>query len=190
LDKSDGKTNTIVDLCRAKDARAALSEALALVDRGYGDALFLLGAIYEVGGEGVIPDPSKAAFYYKRAVCEVGAAPAWLGLARLHFLGKGVPQDYDEAFRCYAVVAEDGDDPMAWLMMGRMYLEGKGVKKNLLRAREYLNKAASRDYVFAFTFLGHLEWACGRPWKAIPFFLRAGWLALITNRRDPRSQLG
>lgn len=182
--------SAVLEQCKKGDAQGALSQALELVDADNLDALYVVGAIYEIGGNGVPKDPSKAAFYYERAMSEAGSIGAWLGMARLHFLGKGVERNFEEAFRCYSVVAEDADDPMAWLMLGRMYFEGKGVKKDDLRAREALHKAAASGYVFAFTYLGHLEREQGRWWKARLLYLRAFWLSLVLDGKDKRAQLG
>lgn len=179
----------VLNRCLEGDGPGALKQVLKLVDSGDPDALYVAGAIYEAGGEGLPLDCAKAAFYYRRAMEEAGSIGAWLGTARLHFLGRGVPQDYDEAFRCYLAVAEDSGHPLAWLMLGRMHLEGKGTKKNLIRAREYLNKAASQDYVFAFTFLGYVARESRKPVEALCYFFKASWLAAVTSKHDPKSKM-
>ncbi len=69
------------------------------MDRNDGDAFFFAGFLYDATGC-VKEDPSRAATYYQRAI-DLGHPSAADFLARLHGLGRGVPQDYAEAYRLY-----------------------------------------------------------------------------------------
>lgn len=184
------KLRVAIDLAADGKLEQALDISLALVDRSYEHANWLVGEIYEFGGPGVEADAEKAAFYYRRGTVTVGSVLAWLGLARLNFLGQGIPQDFVEAHRCYSIVAEDCDHPVAWLMLGWIYLDGKGVSKDIARARSCLEKAAKSGHAFAARLLGRLEHEAGRPLRSIGHFLHSYWLSVTRPNGDPRMQFG
>lgn len=165
--------------------RAALKEAIALIDEGYAHANTLVGAIYERGGEGIKQDYEKAKYYYQMAVDEVGAVEGWLALGRLHYFGKGMQPDYEKAFYYYSVVDEDTENAVAYLMLGQMYLEGKGVSKNMDKAREYFAKAENKGSVFALTYQGLLEKECGHYFRSLWFRLRAAYRAFVISTKNP-----
>ena len=76
------------------------------MDRNDADAFFYAGFLYDATGC-VAENPSRAATYYKRAI-ELGQPSAADFLARLHGLGRGVPQDYAEAYRLYTLGDKTG----------------------------------------------------------------------------------
>lgn len=172
-------------LYESGEYRAALKEAIALIDEGYGHANTLAGAIYERGGDGIKQDYEKAKFYYQMAVDEVGAVEGWLALGRLHYFGKGMQPDYEKAFYYYTVVDQDTENSVAYLMLGQMYLEGKGVPKDIGKARDYFIKAENRGSVFALTYQGLLEMECGHYFKSLWLRLKAAYLAFVISKRDP-----
>lgn len=165
--------------------KAALKEAIALIDEGYGHANTLVGAIYERGDDGVKQDYEKAKYYYQMAVDEVGAVEGWLALGRLHYFGKGMQPDYEKAFYYYSVVDEDTENAVAYLMLGQMYLEGKGVSKNISKAREYFAKAENKGSVFALTYQGLLEKECGHYFRSLWFRLRAAYRVFVISKNNP-----
>lgn len=164
----------------------ALAQCVQLIDNGYGHANTLAGAIYEKGGAGVTQDFEKALFYYQKAVDDVGAVEAWLALGRFYYFGKGTKKDHRRSFEMYSAVDEDTGNPIAWLMLGRLYREGVGIEKNLAKSREYLEMAADRGYVFAFTHLSQLESECGNYLKSIWLRCKAVYLAIRISHANPR----
>ena len=165
---------------RDGDISSALKEATALVDAEFNHAYSLLGTIYEkAGSPNCVTDYQKALFYYQMGVDKAGAVESWLGLGRLYYFGKGVPQSYEKAFEYYSTVVEDIDNPVAQLMLGRMYLNGEGTEKDYIRARTYLEDAKNRDYVFAYSYLGTLEMRERRYLRAMRNRLYATWTAII-----------
>lgn len=172
------------------DLDMALEQATALVDAGYGHAYSLLGAIYEnEKSPRVATDFQKALFYYQMGADTVGAVESWLGLGRLFYLGKGVPQNYQKAFEYYSTIAEDIDNPVAHLMLGKMYLNGEGRKTNYALAKRHLEAARKNDYVFAYTYLGTLCFREKHNLRGLMNRVRATWKAAILtlfHPRDPR----
>jgi len=62
---------------------------------------------------------------------------AFLQLAKMHYLGLGVEQDYKLALDWYLKAAAN-DDRYAYWNLGMIYLKGQGVDKDLVRAKKYL----------------------------------------------------
>lgn len=50
-----------------------------------------------------------------------------------YYYGRGVPQNYDEAFKWFLKAAEEGDSN-AQVLVGYMYQEGQGVKQDYNKA--------------------------------------------------------
>ena len=61
----------------------------------------------------------------------------------MYFEGKGVVQDFEEAFGWYRKAAEQGQ-PDAQCNLGVMYFEGHGVAKNDKEAERWWRKAADQ----------------------------------------------
>ena len=107
----------------------------------------------------------------------------------MYYLGRGVEQDYDKAFLYYSTIDKHKQHPIAWLMLGRMYLAGHGVEKDLVRARNYLRKAAERGYVFGYAYLYVLERELGNACKAWLLKWKAAILTIrlkLVNGEDIR----
>jgi TPR repeat protein len=167
----------------------ALSQFFKLVDDGFGEANLFLAYIYEQGGPGVVQDLEKALFYYQKAAETFGAVEGYLGVARLRYFGKGVPQDYDQAFKCYSFVENEIDNGIAFHMLGRMYQHGHGVKKSASRAREYYQKAIDEGFVMGMVSLGQLEQESGKFLKGWYLRIKGGILAFklaLKDRQDTR----
>lgn len=85
--------NRALTLLASQDP-ARLNEGVRLLEQAAADGApvyFMLGDIYRFG-TGVERDLTRAAHWY-RIGAETGDAMAQLELARLHLVGKGVPQD-------------------------------------------------------------------------------------------------
>ena len=142
-----------------------------------------------MGGEGITQDFEKAAFYFERSAQTTNLVEAYLGIARLCYLGRGVERDWDRAFNVYTTIANESQNPIAWIVLGRMYLEGHGVKKDLEKAKEYLDKAAPGGYVFAYAYRALLEKEKGQLTKAWFTKLKTVFLAMkikLKNNDDIR----
>ena len=58
----------------------------------------------------------------------------------MYIYGKGVKQDFKEAFRLLSIMAEEGNE-YAQANLGLMYGDGKGVKKDYKKADEVVKNA-------------------------------------------------
>lgn len=165
---------------------AALREFTALIDAGCNEAYYFAGCIHEEGGNGVERDLEKARFYYEKSVDEHGYVEGYLALGRLYYYGIGVAQDFAKAFGYYSVIAEKRDNPIAHLMLGKMYCYGQAVEKNLLAAREHLDKVVAKGNVYAIRQLASLEAEEGNYLKSLWLRLKAGFMAFNIGRKNMR----
>ena len=95
------------------------------------------------------PDTAQAVALCRQAAMR-GDDEAQLFTGNFYYLGKGVPQDYNEAFRWYQRAAEHQDMFMfpseVYSHMGACYLYGHGVTQNYDKAMEYFNKIGDGDF--------------------------------------------
>lgn len=76
-----------------------------------------------------------------RMRAEQGDARAQFDVASAYYLGKGVPQDYTEAFRWYKMAANQGE-PSAEDGLGYMYVSGRGIKQDYAEALRWYKRSA------------------------------------------------
>ena len=62
-----------------------------------------------------------------------------------YYLGEGVDQDYDEAFRLFQLAA-DQEFTVAMFAVGDCYYLGNGVEKDLGKAAEWYRKSLDAGY--------------------------------------------
>ena len=95
------------------------------------------------------PDTAQAVALCRKAAMR-GDDEAQLFTGNFYYLGKGVPQDYNEAFRWYQRASECQDiltNPSeVYSQMGACYLLGQGVEQNYDKAMEYFNKIGGGDF--------------------------------------------
>ncbi len=72
-----------------------------------------------------------------------GHAPAQLYLGMMYALGRGVPQDYSEAFKWFSLAAEQGD-AAAQNSLASMYIDGKAVPQDYAEALKWVRMAAEQ----------------------------------------------
>ena len=80
-----------------------------------------------------------------RVRAEQGDAYAQYELARLYYKGKGVPQNYSDAFDWYQKAADQGN-AKAQYGVGFMYDWGRGVQQDYTQAVNWSRKAADQGY--------------------------------------------
>ncbi len=79
---------------------------------------------------------------------EQGAALAQYNLGVMYRLGKGVPQDSDEAQKWYRKAAEQGH-VKAQNALGSLYDKGRDVPQDFVKAHKWYNLAATHGDVIA-----------------------------------------
>lgn len=88
-----------------------------------------------------------------RPLAEQGDPTAQHHLGWLYVIGRGVPQDYEEAVRWLRKAAEQGDSD-AQTNLGSLYLLGEGLPQDYTEALKWLRAAADQGHPFAQTKLG------------------------------------
>ncbi len=117
-------------------------------------AMVNLGMQYERGA-GVGADPAKAYEYYKRAG-DLGHARAINNLGQFNERGLVVPQNAAQARVLYEKSAALGDE-VAMINLARLYGMGLGVRKDLDKAKHWLNLAKQAGSAEAPRMLRELE---------------------------------
>ena len=119
-------------------SHALLPSLLSRADTGDAHALFTLGNLYRFG-EGVAPDPVKAAQFYERAAL-AGWPDAMFNLGGCYRVGEGVPKDPARAVFWYERAAQK-DPAFAYCALGEMYASGEAGSVDRERAIHYLQLA-------------------------------------------------
>jgi len=88
-----------------------------------------------------------------RPLAEQGDPTAQHHLGWLYVIGRGVPQNYEEAVRWLRKAAEQGDSD-AQTNLGSLYLLGEGLPQDYTEALKWLRTAADQGHPFAQTKLG------------------------------------
>ena len=88
-----------------------------------------------------------------RPLAEQGDSTAQHHLAWLYLIGRGVPQDDEEAIRWFRKSAEQGDSD-AQTNLGSFYLLGDRIPQDYTEALKWLRAAADQGHPFAQTKLG------------------------------------
>ncbi len=84
-------------------------------------------------------------------------------LGLMHETGRGVPQDFKEAMRLYALAAEAGN-AVAQANLANAYREGKLVERNDAEAARWLRKAAAQgDAIAQFNLARMIDTGAGVP---------------------------
>lgn len=175
------------------NSKGLFDEFIDLIDKGYVEANYYVGCMYEDGSNGIQQNPEHAFFYYKKAVEELGYLEGYLAMARLYYHGAGVQQDYAEAFKYYTHVAQKKEHPVACFMLGRIYQYGSGVAKDLLMARSWYLRAIAHGSVYGTINLAMLEAEERHFLKSMGLRIKAGFSAFwisLKDRRDPRLRGG
>ncbi|MDR4470195.1 MAG: tetratricopeptide repeat-containing serine protease family protein [Nitrospira sp.] len=107
---------------------------------------------------------------------EVTIAKAQYYLGEMHYFGRGVPRDQQEAIRWYSKAATAGNAE-AQYSLGQSYWFGSGVSKDYQQAVQWFHKAAEQGVDDAEGFLGTAYWE-GRgvqvnPQEAVRWFRKA-----------------
>jgi TPR repeat protein len=92
---------------------------------------------------------------------EIGHVYSQFNLGFIYYMGRGVPQNYKEAFKWFKLAAETKTLkqglPSAQINIGMMYAQGQGVLQDLVLAHMYLNIAAASGDKFAIESRGIVE---------------------------------
>ena len=121
------------------DYEAAMDEWIPLAQRGYPEAQFNLGWLFE-NGLGVPQDYAEAMAWYQKAA-DQNYPEAQLSIGWLYSKGFGVSQDDSKAARWYRKAAEQGN-AIAQSQLGVLYSIGAGVQQDYVAAVKWYRMAA------------------------------------------------
>ena len=113
---------------------------------------------------------------------------AHVGIGRLYYRGNGVEQNITKACEHWEK-AYAKNSPNAALYLGNIYTTGLGLKKDVERAKIYLEYAAKKEYFFAYGKLARIAFDEGRYIKGIKLLVKGFMLGrrlLKINPTDPR----
>jgi TPR repeat protein len=120
-----------------------------------GQALMLLGLIFDFGRGGVEKDLEEAAICFRKSA-DLGDAGGMFSLGLAFANGSGVAQSFPSAARWYQKGADNGED-RAQTNLGIMYMEGRGdIPQNYEKGVALLRQATKANNPVAF---GHLAFA-------------------------------
>ncbi len=141
--------------------KAALHELKPLAEKGYAEAQYNLGVMYEFG-QGVPQDFAEAVKWYRKSA-DQGYTKALVSLGDKYENGQGVPQDYAESLKLYRKAADQGYS-LAQIKLGNKYGLGQGVPEDFAEAAKWYRKAADQGRDQAEFMLGsHYETGLGVP---------------------------
>ncbi|MBT8147913.1 MAG: sel1 repeat family protein [Gammaproteobacteria bacterium] len=127
-----------------------LIKARKIYLRGLSALLFVLlagqaQADYEAGLLAAQNGDYETALQEFTVAAEEGLVVAQYNLAILYFSGRGVEQNFDEAFRWTVAAAEQGHT-QAQFNLGALYYQGQGTRRDRETALEWYIKAGNADY--------------------------------------------
>lgn len=132
----------------------AMREWLPLAEAGDVAAMRNVGHLYRMG-RGTVPDPEKAARWYRRAA-ERGFDRAMVNLAALYLAGQGVTQSDREAAIWLARAADAGNDVAAF-NLAMLYELGRGVPLDAAAAQRWYEASAAKGNTAAADRLAQLN---------------------------------
>ena len=137
------------------DYVGALAQWQSLADKGFANAQFQLGVMYDEG-HAFQTNEAEAVNWFRKAA-EQGHADAQSNLGWMYGQGRGVPKNQAEAVNWYRKAAEQGH-ANAQFNLGVSYDQGLGVPKNEAEAINWYRKAAEQGDAYAQYNLGVSYW--------------------------------
>ncbi|MEG0619395.1 MAG: tetratricopeptide repeat protein [Bacilli bacterium] len=128
-------------LCQPCLANNYFNQNLSYAERGFPEAQYNLGIMYE-NGEYVELDYKKAYFWYLKAANQ-GDVKSQYAVGTLFDYGDGVKQDYNQAVNWYEIAATNGC-ANAQYAVGFAFEKGEGRKKNFSEAIKWYKKSAQQ----------------------------------------------
>ena len=137
-----------------KNLETALHWYLKAAKSGNDRARTQVGLMYYNGIGTAVNYDAAAKWLNRHPLFFLRDAPAVYTLAEMYFCGRGVKQNYSQAFDLYRFAAINGCNFNAWFRMGEMYEYGYGVAVDNQSAINCYTKAATNGNVVAMSKLG------------------------------------
>lgn len=134
------------------DIGSAIKYYQAAAEAGSTDGMASVGLLYQYG-TGVEQSYDKAAEWYQKVI-DAEDMDGWWMQGNVY----REMEDYDNAFKCYEIAAEKGNNCRyaAIYELARMYRYGVGTEENFPLALDYYQRAASQGIVEAMVDLGEM----------------------------------
>ena len=131
-------------LCRAdisdRSVAATVKRVRARAERGDGNAMYNLGAYYDVGRPGLPRDQALARVWFERAA-EAGESRGAYNLACSYRDGEGGPVDRAQAAKYFRMAGEKGH-VQGITCYGLALMNGSGVERDPVEGKKWLKKGA------------------------------------------------
>ncbi len=105
------------------------------------DSLYALAQAYDSARPYIDGTAKQAASYYLQAANK-GKLEAMEQIAAYYYYGKGIPQNYQRAFRWYSAAERNGSTSV-YEDLGAMYIDGDGCERDVEQGLEYFRAACS-----------------------------------------------
>lgn len=166
-----------------RDQALAVLEDLA--DDGYAGAYYLIGLLFEEGGDGVTQDLDAARAWYLEAIDTIDDDDAYVGMARLALNGYEDAGTVADAID-YLGRACEVDNIDGIIALALVYHDGKGVPRDLERAAALYEKAWALGYVIGLRNLASVRLAQRRYLAGVRLRIKAGLTAYRIVKKDPQ----
>lgn len=125
----------------SRDCSAARDQYLKAAEKGYADAQFSLGQLYEYGCGNLKPNYAESIRWYMKAANQ-NHKYAEIEIGRIYAAGLTIPDDYTNAIRFVEKAAEN-KDATAQSYLGWLYEVGIGVPTDTNKAYMWYSAAAT-----------------------------------------------
>ena len=176
--QSEARYQHAISMLKNDSLELAVKKLQLLSRHGDGHADAVLGAIFEFGRGEVAVDIGKALACYERSVASVGSLQGLMGIGRISLNGPRDLRDYDRAFECFSLVADQSDYPQAWLALGDLHMCGLGREQDFKAATSCFQRAADLGNIFGYTGLARVAAKQGKLMRSIKYRVVAALKAL------------
>lgn len=156
------KWDRALSLLDDNDRQSALFLFRRLYEDGHQAAARMIAAIYEGNSsDDNLQDCSKAYQWYEKSAYEAGDIMGYVGLARAHFYGVGVPKDNAKALS-FLEELKNHDHHIIDLLKGKIFLE----EERYTVASKFLNDSRNKGNIVAIIYLSALYRKQGKIMKS------------------------
>lgn len=135
------------NIFKKKETAEAMSLLKQSAGKGYVNAMYRLGGIYEFGSYDITKNLVEAFKWYKQAA-EKDHRESTFILGRMYEEGSGTPKSVNEAIKWYQQAANKGY-AVGMYRIGLIYKKGEGIAQNYAEAMNWFKKAAEKDHAAA-----------------------------------------
>ena len=162
-----------LDVFANGDYALCIDDFLELSSAGDARASLYAAIIFDRGGSGVDQNWVQARDAYERSLTQCYLPAAALGLALLHYSGRGGAQDYAEAARLFSMIRENA---FSQIMLGIMNLKGRGFVPNEDHALNHFEHAWALGHPLGLKNAAIIRFHRGQLFRSVCDFIRSAGL--------------